>query len=82
MSPVMLVGSICGALDDERRRNPAMGPAMLRARELVLQAVEQLAWQEVCDRTMDAARIDWAALRMDTPDMQRAEEPAYEVRHG
>lgn len=82
MSPVMLVGAICGALDDERRRNPGLGPAMLRARELVLQAVEQLAWQETCDRTMESVRIDWAALRMDGEDMQRAEEQPYEVRHG
>ena len=82
MSPVMLVGSICGALDDERRRNPAMGPAMLRARELVIQACEQLAWQETCDRTMDSARIDWARLRMDGEEMMRAQEPACEVCHG
>lgn len=82
MSPVMLVGSICGALDDERKRNPAMGPAMLRARELVLQACEQLAWQETCDRTMDSVRIDWEALRMDAPEMQPCQEQPYEVRHG
>lgn len=80
MSPVMLVAAIVEALDAEQKRNP--GADLVRAKELVLQACEQLAWQETCDRTMEQVRIDWARLRMDGEEMMQAQEPAYEVRHG
>lgn len=73
MSPVTVTARICEALDAERARNP--GADLLTARELVIQTMERLAWEET-------VRQDWAALRMDTPDMQPCQEPAYEVRHG
>jgi hypothetical protein len=65
MSPVTVTAAICEALDAERAKNP--GADLARAKELVIQTMERLAWD---------------ALRMDTDDMHRVQEPAYEVRHG
>ena len=73
MSPLTVTARICEALDAERARNP--GADLLQAREIVIQTMERIAWEET-------VRANWAARRMDTPEMQRAEEPAYEVRHG
>lgn len=64
-SPVMLIAAIVEALDAERAKNP--GADLARAREIVLNTQERLAWE---------------ATRMDTDDMHRVQEPAYEVRHG
>ena len=73
MSPVTVTARICEALDAERARNP--GADLLTARELVIQTMERLAWEET-------ARQEWAVLRMDTPEMQPCQEQPYEVRHG
>lgn len=65
MSPVTITAKICEALDAERAKNP--GGDLLRAREVVIQTMERLAWD---------------SLRMDAPDMYPCTEQPYEVRHG
>jgi len=73
MSPLTVTAAICEALDAERARNPEAD--LLTARELVIRTMERIAWEE-------AVRQNWAVLRMDTPEMQAAQEQPYEVRHG
>lgn len=72
MSPLTLAAAICEALDAERARNP--GADLLTAREIVIQTMERIAWEEM-------VRQKWADLRMDVPEMQAAQEQPYEVRH-
>lgn len=69
-SPVTVTAAICEALDNERAKNP--GADLLRAREVVIQTMERLAWEQQC------ATCGF----MDGEQMQRAEEQPYEVRHG
>lgn len=76
MSPMTVTAAICEALDAEREKNP--GADLLRAREVVIQTMERLAW----DAMVTSRRVSVDGVRMDGEDMQRAEEQPYEVRHG